>query len=198
MSTIQSYSDKELVSLISRDNEHAFSIFFSRYYNRIYGKSLQIVKVSAIAQDIAQQVFLAVWERRAELPKVKEPSAWLFGIARNLVADLFRSKLVEEKYLRFAIEFLETAGQSPEDLILNQQRSEILSRSLQELSPKQKEIYKLSREEGKTYQEIADLLGVSKETVKEYMQIALAKIRKYLLIHREELIQLILMAIFIK
>lgn len=73
--------------------DRAFSALFEQYYKHIYGNTLRLVKVQAIAEDIAQQVFLNVWERRQQLTEVGNPKAWLFQIARNLIANRFREKL---------------------------------------------------------------------------------------------------------
>lgn len=190
----QSYEEKQLISLVSAGDQHAFSILFEKYYKRIYGTALQLIKVQVLAEDIAQQVFLQVWERRAQLANVTLFAPWLYQIAKNLAADFFRKQLLEERYVRFALEILENSGDSPEDLLIHRQRTELLKRSLDGLSNKQREVYRLSREEGKTYQEIADELGISKDTVKEYIQIAVGKIKEYLLTHREELISMVVLS----
>ncbi|SMC44329.1 RNA polymerase sigma factor [Pedobacter africanus] len=174
----------------SEDRE--FSSLFEKYYKQIYGNTLRLVKVQVIAEDIAQQVFLNVWERRQQLAEVENPKAWLFQIARNLIASRFREKLLEDKYLTFAMELLESNSESPEDIVVNIERAELLDKSLEGLSPKQKQVYQLSRQDGKTYEEIATELGIRKDTVKEYIQIALAKIRQYLITHKNELISIIL------
>lgn len=192
MSTGQPYDEKALIARISAGDEGAFSVLFEKYYTRIYGNALQLLKVPAMAEDIAQQVFLRVWEHRSRLNEVEQLRAWLFQIARNLIADRFREKVLEERYISFAIELLQSTGESPEDVIMHRQRADILKQALDGLSPKQRAVYSLSREEGKTYQEIAEQLGISRDTVKEYMQIALARIRQYLIDHKDELIMLIL------
>lgn len=171
-----------------------FSLLFEKYYKHIYGNTLRLVKVQVIAEDIAQQVFMNVWERRYQLAEVSNPKAWLFQIARNLIASRFREKLLEEKYLTFAMELLDSNSESPEDIIVNIERAELLDKSLEGLSPKQKQVYQLSRQDGKTYEEIATELGIRKDTVKEYIQIALAKIRQYLIEHKNELISIILLS----
>ncbi|MEJ2884604.1 RNA polymerase sigma factor [Pedobacter sp. GR22-6] len=172
--------------------DRLFSTLFEQYYKQIYGNTLRLLKIQAIAEDIAQQVFLNVWERRHQLPEVADHKAWLFQIARNLIASRFREKLLEEKYLAFAIEMLESSSESPEDIVMNIERNELLDKSLESLSPKQKEVYQLSRQDGKTYEEIAQELGIRKDTVKEYIQIALSKIRQYLIENKNELISIII------
>lgn len=192
MPTESLYEERELFSRIAGGDEYAFSLLFDKYYNRIFGKALQVVKVYAVAEDVSQQVFLKVWENREHLLVVEMPVSWLFAIARNLIADRMREQMMEEKYLRFAMDLLEPGPASPEDLVIHRQTKQLLERSMERLSLRQREVYRLSREEGKTYQEIAVHIGIGKDTVKEYMQLALAKIRQYLLEHKEELISLLI------
>ena len=176
--------------------EQAFQRLFQQYYNRIFGKTLQLVKIRAVAEDVAQQVFLKVWEKRAQLVTLEQPAAWLFQIARNLIADRLREELKKEKYIAYALELLEMQSASPEEVLILRQKRSLLQRSMELLSPKQKEAYRLSTEEGLTYQEIAARMGISRETVKEYLRIARSKIVQYLGEHREELMGLLLLSDF--
>jgi RNA polymerase sigma-70 factor (ECF subfamily) len=189
------YEENAVAARIAKGDRSAFAIICEKYYNRIYGNTLQIVKIKVVAEDIAQEVFLRLWEQREKLAGVDNPQAWIFQIARHLISDRYREQLKEDQYIKFAFELLENQSIStPEDVLIGRQRAELLKRSMETLSPKQREAYRLSREEGKSYMEIAELMGISKETVKEHIHLALHKIRQYLLDHKEELIGLVLLS----
>ena len=170
----------------TKTDQSLFDELFNTYYSRIYGKALQLCKVHATAQDIAQQVFLKVWEKRADLANAPNPQAWLFSVAKHQIVDVFRDQLIKDKYTEFALLLLEQEASSPEDLLITRQQKQLLERSLESLSPKQKEVYELNRHEGMTYVEIAGRLGISRDTVKEYMGLAIAKIKKFIKEQRAE------------
>ncbi|NII23561.1 sigma-70 family RNA polymerase sigma factor [Pseudoflavitalea sp. X16] len=164
----------------TKTDQSVFDELFHTYYSRIYGKALQLCKVHATAQDVAQQVFLKLWEKRADLAHIPNPEAWLFSVANHQIVDIFRNQLMQDKYTQFALHLLEQEASSPEDLLITRQQKQLMEKSLELLSPKQKEVYRLNRNEGMTYVEIATKLGISRDTVKEYMGIAIAKIKKFL------------------
>lgn len=164
----------------AKTDQSVFDELFHTYYSRIYGKALHVCKVHATAQDVAQQVFLKLWEKKAELANIPNPEAWLFSVANNQIVDVFRNQLMQDKYAQFALQLLEEETSSPEDLLITRQQKQLLEKSLELLSPKQKEVYHLSRHQGMTYVDIAAQLGISRDTVKEYMGVAMAKIKKFL------------------
>jgi RNA polymerase sigma-70 factor (ECF subfamily) len=194
LSTEELYHEKPGFHHPQTKQEQAFQFLFQQYYNRIFGNTLQLVKIRAVAEDIAQQVFMKAWEKREQLTDLEQPAAWLFQIARNLMADRLRDEFKKEQYTTYALELLEMQSASPEDVLMLRQKRELLHRSVQTLSPRQKEVYRLSTEEGLSYHEIADRLGITRDTVKEHLQIARTKIKQYLSEHREELIGLILLS----
>ncbi len=187
MSSLSEISVLELFARIEAGNVDAFNTLFLRYYDRIYTVSLQVCKVEVTAKDIAQQVFLKLWEKRQSLSQIRNPEAWLFTVARNQVADILRAQLLNDKYTRFVQEFFREEEASPEELLIIRQQKELLEKSLLELSPRQQEIYRMNREQGMTYGEIAEELGISHDTVKEHISKSIKKIRRFIREHRTEL-----------
>lgn len=194
MSVNHTYSSTAVLHGTGDAGEQAFQLLFQQYYSRIFGKALQLVKIRSVAEDVAQQVFLKVWEKRSQLADLEQPAAWLFQIARNLIADRFREELKKEQYVAYALALLEMQDVSPEDKMIYRQKSDLLRKSMETLSPRQKEVYLLSREEGLSYNEIADRLGISRDTVKEYLKIARDKMMEYLSEHRDELLYVLLLS----
>lgn len=187
MSSLSEISVLELFARIEAGNADAFNTLFLRYYDRIYTVSLQVCKVEVTAKDIAQQVFLKLWEKRQSLSQIRNPEAWLFTVARNQVADLLRAQLLNDKYIRYVQEFFREEEASPEELLILRQQKELLEKSLQKLSLRQQEIYRMNREQGMTYGEIAEKLGISHDTVKEHISKSIEKIRRFIREHRTEL-----------
>jgi RNA polymerase sigma-70 factor (family 1) len=189
---IQVIPPEELFSRIATGEEAAFEALFNQYYERLYSVALQYCKVEATSEDIVQQVFLTVWEKRAELPAIKIPEAWLFILARNRVLNTLQAGTVRERYQRYAKELFSAEEGSPEELLISRQRRALLDKSMDMLTDKQRQMYKLHREQGMTYEEIAVATGLGYATVKEHIAKALRKIREFLLAHRDELLILVL------
>lgn len=195
MNTLPDIELADAFASISSGNMEAFNQVFSRYYDRIYATALQYCKVDTLAEDVAQQVFLKLWEKREMLPSVKNPEGWLFTIARNQVLDILRQQVMNQRYTEYIKEIFLEEEASPEQLMINRQKKELLKRSLSQLSPKQQEVYRLNREQGLTYEEIARELGIGKATVKEHMGNALHRIRQFIMDHRHELISLLIISL---
>lgn len=170
----------------------AFEGLFHAYYDLLYSTALQYGKSAALAEDIVQQVFLTVWEKRESLVDVSQPEAWLFTIARNRVMDHFRRELSNRQYIRHIKEVFQQEEGTPADLLILRQRKELVERALATLTERRQEIYRMSREQGLSYEEIGLRLGIGRETVKDHISRSLAAIREFLEKHRHELFLLLL------
>lgn len=183
---------KELFRKIARGDQRAFDELFHAQIDRIYSVALEYGKDRELAQDIAQQVFLQVWEKRETLDQVEHPVAWLHTAARYAIANVFDKQLVREKYVKRMLSQPQQTQASPEEIISTRQRQHLLEQAVHSLAGRQAEVYRLSREEGLTYAEIAVHLGIGKESVKEHMGAALKKLREFLLRHRDTLLSILL------
>jgi len=163
-------SNCELILLIQRDDKVAFYNIYERYSIRLYGFVLRYIKQKEDAEEIVQEVFTKIWECRKKIDAYSSFEAFLFTIAYNTTISLMRKRTNERKYLQH-LNSLQQPDNSP-DLIdeinfndLND-RVELL---LNHLTPRQKEIFKLSREEGLSHDEIASKLDISVNTVKKHI-----------------------------
>lgn len=198
MSSETANSIKEAFKRIAGGDSEAYTTIFMEYYDKVYSKALFICKVPATASDIAQQVFLKLWEQRHFLSKIENPEGWLLIMARNQVLDVMKHKKYSDKYFQYLQEIFAEEDASPEQILISRQRKELINKSLQALTAKQREIYLLHRENGLTYQEIADNFYISKDTVKEHIAKAISRIRSFLIEHRDELTLIIVLLLQIK
>ena len=167
---------------LSLGNKDAFTEIYDRYYSRIYQLAFMYSRISALAEDASQQIFLSVWERRHELQQVDNPEGWLFRAARFQVWRMMQKESGSQAYRDHILALLSsTSMQSPYDSLVHKQYAEQLVRLIDSLPPKQQEVYRMAREEGLTYTEIAGRLGIGRETVKEHMAKALKRIRDFFL-----------------
>lgn len=173
---------------IAAGHEPSFTTLYHQYYSRIFSTALQYCKVRSLAEDIAQQVFSIVWEKRASLATIENGESWLWTVTRNQTMNLLRKESSRQTYITYIKEQFAYEEASPLQELLNKQKGERIEQIINSLSPRQQQVYKLSRNEGMTYAEIARTLAVSPDTVKEYMVNALKTMRKMLLQHKDEII----------
>ncbi len=104
-------------------------------------------------------MFLKVWERRGELRLVENPEGWLFTAARYQVLHALDKEFSKEAYLRYVKSLVAVTDISPVDEIMRKQQQELLRRAYESLSARQLEVYRMSREQGLTYDQISGVLG---------------------------------------
>jgi len=171
-------SNQELLLLIQKDDRVAFYHLCERYGSRVYGFVLKYIKQEAGAEEIVQEVFVRIWEGRNKIDIHSSFESFLFTIAYNATISLFRKRITEKKYLEY-LKGLQQIDHGPEITaeIQYNELNEKLKSLLNEITPRQKEIFLLSREEGFTHDEIAKKLGISLNTVKKHMANTLSFLR---------------------
>lgn len=179
----QKVSDKILVSQLASNSEKAFRCLFDKYHQDIYRFSKSILKIDALAQEIVQEVFLKVWLNASDLNPDLDFKSYIFTIARNLSLNALRAS-VNNRRLTEEI-FYHNAGtaSAADEILVDEELENIRIKAIESLPAKRKEIFLLSRHEGKTYNEISDELGISISTVKVQMSKALETLKKYIQIH---------------
>ncbi len=174
-------SDHGLVSRLYEGDVKAFDVLYYRYHTALYRNILKLTKDAEIAQDILQDVFTTLWERRLELNADQSVSGWLFVLSFNKSISHLRQKLREEKI----VSHLTLPGEEPDisDLFLHEGRYQLLMKAIDSLSPQKKRVFTLCKLEGKTYEEAALELNISKYTIKEYLSAAVVSVRDYIRQH---------------
>ena len=176
-----SKSNQELLLLLQKDDRVAFYHIYERYSKRVYGFVLQYIKIEDEAEEIVQEVFIKIWEARNKINVYSSFESFLFTIAYNATISLLRKKMSEKKYLEHLKSFQKSeVAPSLTDEIHYNELSNKVQKLLDELTPRQKEIFKLSREEGLTHEEIAEKLDISLNTVKKHMVNTLAFLKSHI------------------
>lgn len=174
-------SNKELLLLIREDNEVAFYQLYERYSRRLYGFVLRYIKQEADAEEIVQEVFIKIWETRDKIDVYSSFESFLFTIAYNATISLFRKRAREKKYLEHlkSLQQVEAAPNLIDEIQFNELNDTVQS-LLNELTPRQKEVFQLSREQGLAHEEIAKKLNISVNTVKKHIANTLAFLKSRL------------------
>ena len=156
----------------------AFDTIYEQYCKRLYGFVIRYVKQEADAEEIVQEVFIKIWENRRKIDVYSSFESYIFTISYNSAISLLRKRVHEKKYLEH-LKFSQEFDLTPEltDEIHFKELNEKIQTLLGELTPRQKEIFLLSREEGLTHEQIAKKLGISVNTVKNHIVTALSLLK---------------------
>lgn len=174
-----------LVAELSQGNEKAFIQLYDTYKDVIYAYSLKLLKSQANAEEILQDVFMKVWQKRETLDTSLSFKSYLYTIARNKCFD-FLEKAANNSKLRETLFYQSQKSFVPADLkLIESDFEKIKEQAYNTLPDKRREIFVLSRENGMTYDEIGEQLGISTSTVKTQMSKALESMRSFLQEHRD-------------
>lgn len=172
------YQESELLTRVAGGDEKAFSEIVNRYAAVIYAHILTYNKDPYQAEEITQDIFVAIWKNREALPAVDNFKAYLFRAARNRTISAFRQKLRHTEYQEQ--DELDNIAANENHQLEYRELSEFIQRGIELLPPRRKQVFKLSRLEGKTYEEIARQLNISRSSVNQHIVEALVFLRTYL------------------
>lgn len=183
MSTTKDFSEQLLVSELKNSNEKAFRKLYDFYYQDIYGYSISLLKSKELAEENVQDVFLKIWLHRENLNLEQSFKSYLFTIARNQAFNLL-NKAANEVLLKEEVFYTSEKSHAEGDFSIREEDCKKLKKqAIKQLPPKRKRIFKMSRKQGKTYEEISQELGISVNTVKNQMSKALESIRVFFHAH---------------
>jgi len=178
--TPATYNEQSVILRLQKGDSDAFRELYNQYHQPLYHYVLRFVKSPALAEDVLQDVFLKIWEIRSRIDPELSFKAYLYRISRNSVFKLLKKIAVDEN-LRTQV--LKQFSQSVADAdlkVLWQQYEALLQAAINRLPPQRQKVFKLCREEGKSYEQVAEELGISRNTVKEHMVLAMKLIREHI------------------
>ncbi|MBQ8530624.1 MAG: RNA polymerase sigma-70 factor [Parabacteroides sp.] len=169
--------EKELIIRLKQGSKEAFTTLYKQYWKQVYDFScLYLTSVSA-AEEVVQEVFIKVWESREFLREDDNFKGLLFIITRNMIFNQHRKKLNEDFYRVTVLAAMEKSYDIEDEIETNNLR-EYIDLLIEELPPRRREIFNLSRKENKSYKEIALLLNISEKTVENQIHEALKFLKK--------------------
>jgi RNA polymerase sigma-70 factor (family 1) len=177
------FTDEELVELLRQGKDKAFDELYFRYRDVLVRFVYVRMKSVPISEEIVQEVFTTIWERRKTLVIQKKFSAYIYTSVRYVTLDYIKSHTITDQYIKEVIdrntgEFSST--NATEDSIYYEELQEAVDKATLLLPKKSKEVFILSRIKHYTNKEIAEELNVSHETVKYHIAYALKFMRNYL------------------
>lgn len=182
-----------LVRNLSKGNLLAFNTLYKEYSGRLYRFAFGYLKSEAEAEELVQEVFTIIWEKRADLKEELSFKSFLFTIAFNIIRKHFRTKAYLSEYFKTGIS--DDLDMQTSQKITYDSLYQYITELVNQLPLRRKEIFMKSRFEGHSIKEIADELKISHKTVENQLTDALKFIRTNL--NRESVPVLLFFVLFV-
>jgi RNA polymerase sigma-70 factor (family 1) len=178
-------SENELIQQLIKGDAAAFTEVYEVYKDSVFAFAYSLTKSRETAEEVVQNVFLKLWEKREQLKIDHSFLAFVKKVTYNQVIDFFR-KVKTDKALQQKIYLkIESIRSGSEEYLLGKELEKLYRQAIETLPAQQKKIYLLSRESDLTYEEIANLLNLSRNTVRNHLAEAVKAIRCYVSYHSD-------------
>ncbi len=186
------HNEKEILSRIAAGDQRAFTVLFDAYYQGLGSYVYKVTESKELTEEIVQDAFMKVWEKREMLGEIDNFSSFLFILSRNRMLNYLRQLAkLRAQQLSWSKEH-ENDSYVMDSASPNDEYDLIIQNAVSELPPQQQKVYLLSRHERLKYEEIAFQMGLSKETVKKHMHLALSFLKQHVKKQIDEAILLLL------
>ena len=174
------YDELYLFQQIAGGDEKAFRNLIDVYNPILFPTINKIVKDTGVCEDIMQETYLRIWLYRDTLPSIEKPRAWILKIAYLQAFTFLRINKKQFKIKEEVYENTSAANVDMEKTLDYNLLSRLIKAAVSALPDQQKKVYKLSREEGLSLDEIAETMSLAPQSVKNTMSRALQFIRNYI------------------
>ena len=170
--------ENQLLREFQKDDETAFENIFRFYYQPLCIFASRILQDEVAAEELVQDFFVKFWEKRAQIQIETSLKSYLFRSTKNLCLNHLKHEQIKIQHAKKVIADSEEKDFDDQFVEVNLQKD--IEDSIAELPEKRREIFRLSREEGLKYREIADRLNISVKTVEAQMGLAIKTLREKL------------------
>lgn len=173
---------KELINQIKKGQKDAFRKLYDEYAPRIFQFALSYLKRETEAEELVQEVFIKIWEKKENLDDTKNLKSYIFKIAVNTIYQYIRRKNIENAYKDYIKNHVRSDDNNTWQNVIYNEMLDKLESILNELPEQQKRIFYLSKDKGLSNKEIAKKLNLSKRTVENHLYRAIFMIKKSLML----------------
>jgi len=193
---LQDHEELQNLDGLKNGQRSAFDFVYKKYSKSLLSRMQRMVKSPEIADELLQDVFLKVWTNRADIDLDKSFKGWIFTIAQTTVFTYYRKLALDKKMQQHVLEVFVEFYEQTEEYIFNKERMQLLNSAVDQLPPQRKEIFRLCKIEGKSYQEAAELLSISPSTVSNQLVSATKSVKRYVFFHSQEFLIFCIAAYF--
>jgi len=173
--------EKELLARVANGDEESFKSLFNAYNKKLFNYISTIIKSSQVAEEIVMDVFLKIWLGKEIITQIENFDGFLFRVAHNKSIDFLRSAARDPGFGDLLWDEIQLSGSDQADTsVLRKEFEAKLREAVSLLSEQRRKAWHLSRNEEMTHEQIAQQLGLSKNTVNNHIVEAQRFIRSYL------------------
>ncbi|HWK04952.1 MAG TPA: RNA polymerase sigma-70 factor [Puia sp.] len=166
-----------LYSVSINNDESSYRRLFDVYFPPLKRFARYFLKSQELAEEIASDTMMTLWEQRDKLMEIDNIRVWLFVIARNKCLNTLKYQQARPTLSLDSIHVeISFPGKDPEQIFINSEMRKKMEKAVNALPQRCKLIFKLVKEEGLSYKEVADILHISSKTVDAQLVTALRKI----------------------
>ena len=172
-------SDEELLTRMANGDQGAFTLLYRRHWEPLFITAVRVILNKEDAEDIVQEVFAALWNRREELNLTGQLGAYLQTSVKYKAINYIEKNITRRHYAERLGKVAEASTPPSAEVLLRvKELQQAVETTIGNMPPKMQEVYRLSRQEHLSHREIATRLDISEETVKKHIQNALQLLRK--------------------
>ena len=176
-------TDQQLVKSLRKGDVFAYNELFHKYSQKVYNFSIKHLENEEDVKDLVQEIFMKIWDKRSEINEMKSFNGFLFTITLNSIRDNFRKKVKNRKLIDKWFEETEHYSNATVLSIEFKSLEKVVNTLVEQLPQKRQMVFRLSRNEGFSNDEIAEQMNIQKKTVENHLNMALNYLREKLQEH---------------
>lgn len=163
--------DREIVLLqeLGQGNQYAFQMIYENYSPKLYNNLFKLTKDEDVAKELLQNLFIKIWDKRGDIDINKSFRSYLFKVAENMVIDYFRKTKRDQKLMDSLMQAATELSPDLEEIYISKENDERLSKAIAALPPQRQRVFILCKLEGKSYEEVSKMLGISTSTISDHI-----------------------------
>jgi RNA polymerase sigma-70 factor (ECF subfamily) len=170
--------EKELIEILKRDPDSGIELIFRQYYNIVCQKIYRIIPDHTITEDIAQEIFIELWNKRSSLEITKSISAYLNKMAVSRSLNYIRDQKKHRHSGEDALQSVKNKQSDIQSIMQAEELADKIKLSIESLPERCRRVFILSRYEKMSHREISEKLGISTKTVENQITKALNVMRQ--------------------
>lgn len=172
--------EKILLDKVASGDRAAFNRLYTGYIDNVYNYIYLFTKSKVVAEEILQETFVNIWENKGKLAEVASFRHYIFRAVKNKLINHIRHEKIKNRVLHEISERRTDISEAPDYEVTYKEYHRIIQEAIEQLPPKRKMIFKLTIEEGNSFDQIAEQLKISKSVVKKQFYKARDFVRQYL------------------
>lgn len=161
--------DKVVLLDFCKGSKEAYEHIYRQFFNEIYAFVLKYIICKDLAYDLTQDIFLKIWEKREQLADVENFRSYLYRMTKNYTLDKLKHISISRKAIEHITYQYSKECEQSDTKYLEKEYFEFLEAAITDLPKQTRTVFMLCREEEKSYKEVAEELGISRDAVKHHM-----------------------------